>query len=77
MTFDVKSVARLKQSNEPWTTSFNAIHIAILVNYPWREFGQPIQFTSKARIGDINESCQLLLQMPNLRVMEENHGWNL
>jgi hypothetical protein len=55
--------------------SCNAIHIVTLVNYLWREFGQPIQSTSKAKGGDINESSQLFLQMPNLRVMEENHGW--
>jgi hypothetical protein len=43
--------------------------------FQWLVSGQPIPFTLKARIGDINEQCDLLLPMPNLRVVEENHGW--
>jgi hypothetical protein len=77
MTFDVKSAARQRQSSDRWMISCNAIHTVTHVKYLWREFGQPIQSTLKAKGGDINESSFLLLPMPNLRVMEKNHGWDL
>jgi hypothetical protein len=68
MTSDAKSAARQRQSSEPWTTSYNAIHIVIRVNYLWREFGQPIQFISRVKVGDINDTNHPdHLEMPFMR----------